>query len=89
MRSASWAWARSIPIPMRYSTAAPSPTAAAASGVPASNFHGIVLNSLRRRWTSRIMSPPARNGGIASRISRRAQSAPEPSGPSTLWPEKT
>ena len=29
------------------------------------------------------------NGGISSSISRRAQSAPEPGGPSVLWPEKT
>ncbi len=43
---------------------------------PASNFQGISLNSDRRRWTSRIMSPPARNGGIASSSSRRAHSAP-------------
>ena len=28
------------------------------SGVPASNFHGMSLNSDRRRWTSRIISPP-------------------------------
>ncbi len=59
------------------------------SGVPASNLWGTSAHSERRRWTSRIMSPPAMNGGIASSSSRRAQSAPEPVGPSILWPEKT
>ncbi len=29
------------------------------------------------------------NGGISSRISRRPHSAPDPGGPSVLWPEKT
>ena len=41
---------------------------------------GDVVPVARRRWTSRIISPPARNGGIASSSSRRAQSAPEPIG---------
>ena len=59
------------------------------SGVPASNLYGMSFQSERRRWTSRIMSPPAMNGGIASSSSRRAHSAPEPVGPSILWPEKT
>ena len=58
--------------------------AAAMSGVPASNFQGTSLNSVRRRWTSRIISPPAMNGGIASSSSRRAHSAPEPVGPERL-----
>ena len=31
--------------------------------------------------------PPARNGGIDSSSSRRAHRAPEPVGPSILWPE--
>ena len=78
-----------MPSSSRYSAAAPSPIAAAASGVPASNLCGISLNVARRRWTSRIISPPAMNGGIASSSSRRAQSAPEPIGASILWPEKT
>ena len=57
------------------------------SGVPASNLWGTSLNVVWRRWTSRIISPPPMNGGIASRSSRRAHSAPEPVGPSALWPE--
>jgi hypothetical protein len=61
---------------------------AAMSGVPASNFHGMAFHSDRRRWTSRIMSPPAMNGGIASSSSRRAHKAPEPVGASILWPLK-
>ena len=59
------------------------------SGVPASNFQGISFHSLRRRWTSRIMSPPPMNGGIASSSSRRPHSTPEPVGPSVLWPLNT
>ena len=54
------------------------------AGVPASNFHGssfVVKPSLR---TSRIISPPPRNGGIASSSSRRPHSAPMPDGPSIL-----
>ncbi len=58
------------------------------SGVPASNFQGIELNSERRRWTSRIISPPAMNGGIASSSARRPHSAPDPVGASILWPLK-
>ena len=54
----------------------PSPIASPTAGVPASNFQGMSLKSVRRRWTSRIISPPARNGGIASSSSRRAHSAP-------------
>ena len=57
------------------------------SGVPASNFHGMSFQSERRRWTSRIMSPPPMNGGIASSSSRRAHSTPEPVGASALCPE--
>ncbi len=40
------------------------------------------------KLTSRIMSPPARNGGIASSSSRRPHSTPEPVGPIILCPEK-
>ena len=76
-----------MPRSIRYSAATPRPMASPTAGVPASNFQGISLKSLRRRWTSRIISPPARNGGIASSSSRRAHSAPEPIGPSILWPE--
>ena len=77
------------PAPSRYSSAAPRPMAAAMSGVPASNFQGTSLKVVWRRWTSRIISPPPMNGGIASSSSRRAHSTPEPVGPSALWPEKT
>ena len=50
---------------------------------------GTSLKVVWRRWTELIISPPLMNGGIASSSSARAQSAPEPVGPSTLWPEKT
>ena len=69
-----------MPSALRYSAATPSPIASPTAGVPASNFQGMSFNSHRRRWTSRIISPPARNGGIASSSSRRAHSAPEPIG---------
>ena len=74
-----------MPRRSRYATAAPSPTASAMGGVPASNFQGssLVVNPSRR--TSRIMPPPPRNGGISSSRSRRAHSTPMPVGPSILW----
>ena len=60
----------------------------AMAGVPASNFHGSSLGLNPLRCTSRIMSPPPMNGGIAFSSSRRPHSAPMPVGPSILWPEK-
>ena len=53
--------------------------------VPASNFHGTSFHLEPVSFTSRIISPPPRNGGIASSHSRRAHSAPIPVGPSILW----
>ena len=54
------------------------------------DFFGAVVIGFFRQFVQprriRIISPPARNGGICSRSSRRAQSAPEPVGPSILWP---
>ena len=58
----------------------------AIGGVPASNFHGTSLVVKPSRRTSLIISPPPRNGGMASRISRRPQSTPMPVGPHILWP---
>ncbi len=63
------------------------PTTSAIAGVPASNFHGRSLQLVPARRTERIISPPVRNGGIASSSSRRPHSAPAPDGPQSLWPE--
>ena len=68
--------------------AAPSPTASAIGGVPASNFQGSSAQLNPSRRTSLIISPPPRNGGMASSSSRRAHRTPMPVGPSILWPEK-
>src|SRR5580658_8954696 len=62
-----------MPTPSRYSIAASRPTASAMGGVPASNFHGTSLVVKPSRRTSRIISPPPRNGGIASSSSGRAE----------------
>ena len=62
--------------------------ASAMAGVPASNFHGSSFQLDWRRCTSRIMSPPPMNGGMAFSSSRRPHSTPMPVGPSILWPEK-
>ena len=53
--------------------------------VPASNFHGRSFHLEPESFTSRIISPPPRNGGMASNSSRRPHSAPMPVGPSILW----
>ena len=68
--------------------AAASPMASAIGGVPASNFHGMSLGVHPSRRTSRIISPPPRNAGMASSSSARAHSTPMPVGPSILWPVK-
>ena len=65
-----------MPIASRYSAATPRPIASPTAGVPASNFQGMSLKSERRRWTSRIISPPDRKGGIASSSSRRGPQGP-------------
>ena len=64
------------------------PTASAMGRVPASNFHGSSLGVQPSRRTSRIISPPPRNAGMASSSSSRAHSTPMPVGPSILWPVK-
>ena len=68
--------------------AAASPMASVIGGVPASNFHGMSLGVQPSRRTSRIIAPPPRNAGIASRSSSRVHSTPMPEGPSSLWPVK-
>ena len=55
-------------------------------GVPASNLCGGAANVVPLKRTSRIISPPPKNGGIASRCSRFAHSTPVPVGPSILCP---
>ena len=62
-----------MPRSIRYSAATPRPIASPTAGVPASNFQGISLKSLRRRWTSRIISPPDEE-----RRHRLEQLAPRP-----------
>ena len=57
-------------------------------GVPASNFHGSSLGVNPSLVTLRIISPPVRNGGVASRTSVVPQSTPMPVGPHILWPVK-
>src|SRR5829696_7957783 len=54
--------------------------------VPASNLWGNSFQVECSRWTSRIISPPPRNGSMASRISGRPHSTPTPVGPSILCP---
>ena len=68
--------------------AAASPLASTNGMVPASNFHGTSLGSKPSKRTSVIISPPPRNGGIASSSSARAHRPPRPVGPSILWPVK-
>ena len=57
-------------------------------GVPASNLWGMWLGRKPSLRTSRIISPPPRNGGIASSSSARAHNTPMPVGPHILWPVK-
>ncbi|KAG0905810.1 hypothetical protein G6F32_017138 [Rhizopus arrhizus] len=71
---------------MESTAATPRPMKPAMFGVPASNLCGASLNTVPSKLTSLIISPPPRNGGIASRCSRRAHSAPVPVGPHILWP---
>src|ERR671910_657142 len=54
--------------------------------VPASNLWGSSFQVECSRWTSRIISPPPRNGSMASRTSGRPHSTPTPVGPSILCP---
>jgi len=70
------------------SSAEAGPTASATFGVPASNRHGMSFQVVRSISTSRIISPPPRNGGMASSRSSRAHRPPMPVGPSILWPVK-
>ena len=63
------------------------PTTSAMAGVPASNFQGSSFQLVPSSRTERIISPPVRNGGIASSSSRRPHRAPAPDGPHSLWPE--
>ena len=84
--STSWARTASMPTPMRYSAAAPSPTASAIGGVPASNFQGRSAQVLPSVVTLEIISPPPRKGPIASRIAGVPTRQPMPVGPSILWP---
>ena len=67
--------------------AAPRPTHSTIAGVPASNFHGRLLNDVFSSSTDWIISPPLMNGGILASSSSRPQSAPAPLGPGSLWPE--
>ncbi len=60
------------------------PTASAIGDVPASNFHGSSLKRDSWKSTELIMSPPPRNGGIASSTSRRPCRMPMPVGPYAL-----
>ncbi len=62
--------------------------ASAIGMVPASNFHGSSFHSECVRWTSRIISPPPRKGGMASSSAARPHSPPIAVGPSILWPVK-
>jgi hypothetical protein len=55
-------------------------------GVPASNLCGTSFQVAWSSVTSRIISPPVRNGGISSSSSGVATSAPIPVGPSILCP---
>ena len=86
--STSWARTASMPTPIRYSAAAPTPTASAIGGVPASNFQGRSAQVLPSVVTFEIISPPPRKGPMASRISGLPTRQPMPVGPSILWPVK-
>ena len=67
--------------------AAPSPTHSTIAGVPASNFHGRLLNDVFSSSTDWIISPPLRNGGIVLAAAPRGPTArPAPLGPGSLWP---
>ena len=57
-------------------------------GVPASNFQGSSLGVNPSLVTLRIISPPVRKGGVASRICSVPHSTPMPVGPHILWPVK-
>ena len=76
----------SIPSALRYSTAAPRPTASAIGGVPASNLYGSSFHVVSWKSTDAIMSPPVKNGCICSSSSSRPCSTPMPVGPSALCP---
>ena len=85
--SRSWARMAFRPTPSTYSSAAPSPITSAIAWVPASNFSGRSAKVVPVVRTALIMSPPPRNGGIASSSSRRPYSTPMPVGPHILWLE--
>ena len=57
------------------------PVASTYGEVPASNLCGSRSSVERSKSTEAIMSPPVRNGGIASSSSRRPCSTPTPVGP--------
>ncbi len=59
-----------MPRPSRYSTATPNAIASAMLLVPASNLRGGSLKIVCAYSTLRIMSPPDKNGGIASSSAR-------------------
>src|SRR5436309_3385385 len=67
-----------MPMSSRYTEAAARPTASAIAMVPASNFQGTSFHLEPLSVTSRIISPPPRNGGMDSSSERRAPSAPMP-----------
>ena len=80
------------PIDRSRRTAAPRPMAPAALGVPAPNRCAPVARCASSSAASvptpcAMLLPPCQ-GGIASRIERRAHSTPIPIGPSILCPEK-
>src|SRR3989344_8486260 len=79
----------SMPVSCRYSTAAINPAAPAKLGVPASNFQGRSFQVDFSKVTSRIMSPPYKNGCIFSSNSFLPYTTPIPAGAHILWPEKT
>ena len=68
----------------KYSTAAPSPTASAAGGVPASNFLGAFVKVDFCIETVSIIDPPLMKGGIISNNSSVAANNPIPNGPNIL-----
>ena len=57
---------QSKPMPRMKRIAAASPIAPSMCGVPASNLYGSTFQVLFSKLTEEIMSPPPRNGGIAS-----------------------
>src|SRR5574341_125158 len=63
-------------------------TVSAIAGVPASNLYGRLFGRNERRWTSFIISPPPRNGGMDSSNAAFPYNAPIPVGPHILCAEK-